>query len=256
MLKARRRLPLALGVVTVAITSAAACSPGVSREEPQAPGMAGSAQTEQNPASALGPSACLGTGSSRGTGSWTVIRPRTLCGQPLNTTPAGRAVDEESLQAAELTFDPLAETANPGNYTSGFAAGYELPAGLGVSRFINVVALDGHFNTLAAVRAMASNSAAPGQVFRTMPPGPHGGVLECASYGPYTADCVFGTATTIAYITIDDTSRQLAGARTGATAVDIRNAVEVRPAPAAANLATKPRRPAPGPWGTDVTCIA
>jgi hypothetical protein len=84
------------------------------------------------------------------------------------------------------------------------------------------------FNTLATVTAMASESAAPGEVFHAMPPGPHGGILQCAISGTFTADCVFGTATTIAYIPIEDTSKELVGAHAGATAVEIRNAVEVR----------------------------
>jgi len=217
-----------LGVVIVVTTLVTACSSGVSQKQSKTDEKPSSAQTEENPGSALGPSACIATSSSSGTGAWKVVQPRVLCGQPLDTTTQGREVDQESLKTTELAFNPLAETTNIGNYTSGFAAGYELPDGLGVSRFVNIVALNGHFNTLATVTAMASESAAPGEVFHTMPPGPHGGILQCAISGTFTADCVFGTATTIAYITIEDTSKELVGAHAGATAVDIRNAVEAR----------------------------
>jgi hypothetical protein len=212
-------------VVTILVT---ACSSVASQKQSKTDEKPSSTQTAENPGSALGPSACITTSSSSGTGAWKVVEPRALCGQPLDTTAEGKAVDQESLQTAELTFSPLVETTDIGSYTSGFAAGYELPAGLGVSRFINIVALNGHFNTVAAVSAMVSESTAPGEVFHTMPPGPHGGVLQCAISGPYTADCVFGTATTVAYITIEDTSKELIGAHAGAAAVDIRNAVEVR----------------------------
>jgi len=222
------RLPLVLGVVVFVTIVVTACSSVVSQKQSKPAEKPSIAPTEENLGNALGPSACLTTSNASGTGAWKVVQPRTLCGQPLDTTAQGRAVDQESLQAAELTFNPLAETTNLGNYTSGFAAGYELPAGLTMSRFVNIVAFNGHFNAVATVNAMVSESAAPGEVFHPMPPGPHGGILQCAISGPDTADCVFGTATTIAYITIEDTSKELVGAQAGATAIDIRNAVEVR----------------------------
>jgi hypothetical protein len=226
--KSWRRLPLVLGVVIFVTIAVTACSSVVSQKQSKTAEKPSSAPTEENLGNALGPSACITASNASGTGAWKMVQPRTLCGQPLDTTAQRRAVDQESLQVAELTFNPLVETTNLGNYTSGFAAGYELPAGLGVSRFVNIVAFNGHFNAVAMVNAMVSQSAAPGEVFRTMPAGPHGGILQCAISGPYSADCVFGTATTIAYVTIEDTKKELVGAQAGATAIDIRNAVEVR----------------------------
>jgi hypothetical protein len=211
--------------VTITVT---ACSSAVSREESKAGETASSTPARDNPASPLGPSACVTTGSSSGSGAWRVTEPRTLCGDPIDTSAEGQEISQENLKLTEIDFSPLVETSNIGSYTSGFSTSYILPDGLGMSRSVDVTALNGHFNTQAAVKTVEEYIAEPGEVFHTMPPGPHGGILQCAQPYTYSADCVFGTDTTIVDITVLDSSEELIGANSGATAVEIRDALEVR----------------------------
>ena len=107
---------------------------------------------------------------------------------------------------------------------------YETPSHLGVYRFIIYQGFTGTFNQAAAVSALANqneNPDIPGNVFHSVPAGPHGGVMECAP--SYSAeDCVFATPTTLGYFEIDDTSNELTGTHTDANAIRIRDAVEVR----------------------------
>jgi hypothetical protein len=222
------RLPLWLGVVMAVTMMVTACSSAVSQKQSKADESASSTPTRENTPSPLGPSACLTTSSSGGSGAWKAVEPRTLCGQVMDTSAQGLEIDQEALKTTELIFSPLVETTNIGTYTSGYSASYELPPGLGVTRFVNIEALNGHFNAAASVQMMTTFPITPSEVFHTLPPGPHGGSLQCAVEGSFSSECIFGTATTITEIEIEDTSEELVGVHAGATAVEIRNAVEVR----------------------------
>lgn len=180
--------------------------------------------------SAAGPSACVVKGTAgTGSGSWKVVQPTTLCGLPVDESPASLAASQQSLTATELVFDPVGGQPNPGSETSAFSVGYQIPSSANFSRFINVVAFSGTFNEPAAVSELAqldTNPVIPGNVFKSVPPGPHGGLMECApSYS--TEECVFGTSTTLGQFTIEDTLKELTGAATPVNAVRIRDALEV-----------------------------
>jgi hypothetical protein len=153
--------------------------------------------------------------------------PHTLCGEALDTSEQGQELRQEDLKIAELMFNPLVETTNIGSYTSAFSASYNAPAGMGVTRLVNLNAFNGHFNAQAIVQAMASLSSTTTEVFHAVPPGPHGGAMECARAGQFTAECAFGTATTAVDIEFMDTSGELVGAHAAATAIEIRDALEV-----------------------------
>jgi hypothetical protein len=175
-------------------------------------------------------SACvLSGGSAAGSGPWKVVEPRTLCGLPVDNSPVSTEAEQQSLTATELVFSPVGGQANPGTETSAFSVGYQIPSSANFDRFINVVAFNGTFNMQAAVSALAqldTNPDIPGNVFKSVPPGPHGGLMECAP--SYSAEeCVFGTSTTLGQFEIDDTLHELTGASTATNAVRIRDALEV-----------------------------
>lgn len=156
------------------------------------------------------------------------MAPRTLCGQPQNTSPQGTAAAQEDLKASELLFSLGSVTGqpSPGTETSAWSVDYETAhSGLGYDRFINVVAFNGRFNPQQAVSQLAQldNNDYP---FRAVPPGPHGGLMECApSYG--AEQCVFATSTTLGNFTFQDTLHELTGANSAVNAIRIRDALEV-----------------------------
>jgi hypothetical protein len=176
----------------------------------------------------LGASACVPSGKlTSGAGPWKLITPQTLCGMAKETSAQAQQGNQALLNSTELVFSPVSG-ASIGSETSGFAASYETPNGQGVFRFVNYVGFDGTFNPQAAVTALASldtNPDIPGNVFRSVAAGPHGGAMECAP-NDTAEECVFATSTTFADIEISDTSRELTGAHTDTTAIDIRDALE------------------------------
>jgi hypothetical protein len=165
-----------------------------------------------------------------GTGPWKLVTPRTLCGLPQNNSAQQQETGQGLLGLTEENlFGPLAVLPDVGNETSAFATSYNTPDRLGVYRYVNVLAFNGTFNPTTAVHALATadeNSDIPGNVFHSVPAGPHGGVMECAP--SYTAEeCVWATSTTLGDITIDDTSNELTGDHTDTNAIRIRDALEV-----------------------------
>jgi hypothetical protein len=215
---------VAVGVVVVVLVFA--LSPG-GKPGPAHPSSTSSA----GPTSASGPLACELPGTpTSGSGPWKLVQPKTLCHLPPDTRATDIAAAQEELNSTELVFDPVGEP-SPGNYTSAFGVGYEIPSAEADdwNRFINVVGFTGTFNPQVAVSELAQldeNPDIPGNVFKTVPPGPHGGLMECAPV--YSSEeCVFGTSTTLGQFTIDDTLNELTGANMPANAIRIRDALEV-----------------------------
>lgn len=216
---------IVIGVIVMGV-ALAACGSSGSAHGHNSPGSTPGGQAN----SASGPSACVVNGSpGTGSGPWKVVQPTTLCGLPVDKSPASLAASQQSLTATELVFDPVGGQPNPGSETSAFSVGYQIPSSANFERFINVVAFSGTFNQPAAVSELAqldTNPDIPGNVFKSVPPGPHGGLMECAP--SFTAEeCVFGTSTTLGQFTIEDTLKELTGAATPANAVRIRDALEV-----------------------------
>ncbi|HEY2550349.1 MAG TPA: hypothetical protein VGI64_07205 [Streptosporangiaceae bacterium] len=113
--------------------------------------------------------------------------------------------------------------ANPGIEISGFAAGYQTPSSYNFLRFVDVVAFSGRFKPRVAVRELAQLDSGS---FHTVPPGPHGGLMECKPVYN-NQECIFGTSTTLGQFTIADTLKELTGANTPVNAIRIRDALEV-----------------------------
>jgi hypothetical protein len=177
-----------------------------------------------------GPNACALPGNpAGGTGPWKLVEPKTLCDLPLDTLPQDVAAAQESVNSTELVFDPIGGQANPGTYTTAFGVEYQIPSSANFERFINVVGFTGTFNTQAAVSELEQldeNPDIPGNVFKSVPPGPHGGLMGCEPV--YSAEeCVFGTSTTLGQFTFEDSLNELAGAHSAANAIKIRDALEV-----------------------------
>jgi hypothetical protein len=221
-----RRSPLWLGarggIVAAALVALGAC--GTSSTPPRH-----SAASGERPG--YGPSACVvkGAPATGSSGPWKVVQPTTLCGLPADNSPQSASADQEALSGTELVFDPV-DQANPGHETSAFSVSYQIPSGANFERFVNVVAFNGTFNTQAAVSELAqldTNPDIPGNVFKSVPPGPHGGLMECSPV-VNNEECVFGTPTTLGQFTIADTLNELTGANTPANAIRIRDALEVQ----------------------------
>jgi hypothetical protein len=177
------------------------------------------------PSSALGPAACEVTGQAGGTGPWKVTAPRTLCGEPMDLTASDKQSNQALLKVSALLFAPGLYP-GAGQAKSGFAVGYESPNGLGIYRNFTVLAFNGNFpNPVLTMTDQAGDDSLT--TFHRVPPGPHGGVMECGK-DEGEVDCVFATSTTLADFSFGDTSGQLTGARRDAVALEIRDAVEIR----------------------------
>lgn len=177
--------------------------------------------------SASGPSACVTPGQpAAGGGPWKLVQPKTLCRLPVDNSPQGLQASQGELNSTELVFRPVSGQANPGTETSGFAVSYQIPSSASFERFVSVVGFNGRFSPQVAVRELAHLDSGFTN-FRSVPPGPHGGLMEC---GPsYNNEiCIFGTQTTLGQVTIADTRNELTGANSAANAIRIRNALEVR----------------------------
>lgn len=176
---------------------------------------------------ASGPSACVTPGQpAAGSGPWKLIQPKTLCHLPVDNSPQGTEASQEDLNSTKLVFHPVSGQANPGTETSDFGVSYQIPSSANLERFVNVVGFNGTFNTHVAVRELVHLDSGLTN-FRSVPPGPHGGLMECGpSYNNEV--CIFGTKTTLGQFTIADTRKELTGANTAANAIRIRDALEVR----------------------------
>lgn len=220
----RRRSPAWLGVrgglVVLALVTMSACGSSGSAPRPAASG----------PRPGYGPSACVVKGlAATGNGPWKVVQPTTLCGLPVDSSAQSTEGDQEALTSTELVFDPVSGQANPGHETSAISVSYQIPSSASFERFVNVVAFTGTFNEQAAVSELAQLDTNPdisGNVFKSVPPGPHGGLMECSPVVS-NEECVWGTATTLGQFTLADTLNQLTGANTAANAIRIRDAIEV-----------------------------
>jgi hypothetical protein len=172
------------------------------------------------PSSALGPSACVTAGRpAAASGPWRLVSPRKVCGLPRDTSAQSQQASQELVSATEGLLD----VSNVGQETSSIAGAWETPNGTpNVYRSVTFVGFEGTFKPAAAVRTLIAGSG----TVRSMPPGPHGGVMACATqYGSPT--CVWATSTTLCEIQIIDTTRELVGANTAANAVRIRDVLEV-----------------------------
>jgi hypothetical protein len=145
---------------------------------------------------------------------------------PVDTNPEDVAAAQENLTSTELVFDPV-DQASPGSYTSAFGTSYQIPRTPNVGRYVDVVGFTGTFSPQVAVSELAQlNDTFVTGAFKSVPPGPHGGLMECASeYG--NEECIFGTSTTLGQFLISDTLNELTGANTAANAIRIRDALEV-----------------------------
>jgi hypothetical protein len=209
------------GIVMVLVAGLAACGSSNTTHGRSSPGPSASGAQSN---SVSGPSACITKNQpAAGSGPWKVVQLKTLCGLPVDTSPAATEATQESLTSTKLVFSPVDGQANPGTETSGFAVNYQIPSSYDFERFINVVAFNGTFNQQAAMSELAQLD---GGSFHSVPPGPHGGLMQCKpSYN--NEECIFGTSTTLGDFTIADTRNELIGANTPVNAIRIRDALEV-----------------------------
>jgi hypothetical protein len=209
---------------TCVLAAAAVLAAGCAASQASTPSSPTASPTSV-PSSALGPAACEVAGQPGGTGPWKVTAPRTLCGVPMDLTASDKLSNKAALKADELMFT-LGLDPGVGQAKSGFAVGYETPNNLGIYRNYTLAAFNGNFPDPA--RTMADQ--AKGDIvtnFHRVPPGPHGGVMECGTDNG-DVECVFATSTTLGDFVFGDTSGELTGARGDAVAVEIRDAVETR----------------------------
>jgi hypothetical protein len=172
--------------------------------------------------SGLSGSSCPGSSS----GPWKMIQPNSVCGVPLSTDQALNSIAQDEMKGAEIEFD---FPGGFGSYTSGIAF-QSMPPDNSNSPYlgIQVYGFNGTFTNLtAAVKAMESVSS---ETFYDVPAGPHGGVMQC---GLDTTDdiqeCVFATPTTLGDIQFTFQNLTIPpGISADASAIDVRNAVEVK----------------------------
>jgi len=172
------------------------------------------------PASALGPSACVTAGRPAGAGPpWKLMTPRKLCGLPQETSAQAR----ESGQALVSADEGLMTVTNVGQETSSVSGAWHTPNGVpNIYRSVTFVGFEGTFEPAAVVSVLLAGQGTP----RSVPPGPHGGVMTCATqYRSQT--CVWATPTTVGEMQVIDTTGELVGANTGVNAIRIRDALEL-----------------------------
>lgn len=225
----RRRLWKRLAIVTGSVLVASvvvACSaspgssshPSASKPSLSPPSVGASSSSGGLSATTLGPSACvIATQATAGSGSWKLVTPATLCGLPEQTS----AQYQQSGQSLATLDKDLIGMDDAGSVTSTITAAYQSPQTPNFYRAVTFVGFDGTFQPAAALSAMEQ----PGETYTSEPPGPHGGRLVCSSEND-GGDCVWATSTTVAEITISDSTRELLGANIGANAVRIRDALE------------------------------
>jgi hypothetical protein len=182
------------------------------------------------PASALGPSACVTSGHSSSTGPWKLTEPQTLCELHQDNSPTAQSAAQELLSSTMEVFNPGSAYPNFGSETSDFAVSYETPLHISGLRYVNIEGFNGTFNPTTAVSVLAQINQNPdlnGDLFHSVPAGPHGGGMECVQLSGFTSQCVFATTTTLGEFQFEDSLKQLTGANTDANAIRIRDAIEV-----------------------------
>jgi hypothetical protein len=184
------------------------------------------------PASALGPSACVTSGpSGSGAGPWKLTEPQTLCELHQDNTPTAQAAAQELLNATLEAFNPGSAYPNFGSETSDFAVSYETPLHISAQRYVDVEGFNGTFNPATAISVLTQINENPdlkGDVFHSVPAGPHGGGMDCVPLSVFTEQCVFATTTTLGEFQFEDSLKQLTGANADANAIRIRDALEVQ----------------------------
>jgi hypothetical protein len=177
----------------------------------------------------MGSSACE-TASQPGSqaSSWKLVSPSTLCGLPQNNSAAELSAGQEMVSAVEGDLTNF-NGPNFGQETSAVAVGYQIQHNtVGVYRSVSFTGLEGTFRPRAAASAVESSlNFGQHYTFKSVPPGPHGGVMACGGEYPDSEDCVWATRTTLCVIMIIDTTRELVGSGIAANAVRIRDVLEV-----------------------------
>jgi hypothetical protein len=221
----RRRLGKRLGLgtasvlaatVIVACSSAPSSHPSAGKPSPSPPSPG--ALATPSSVSSEGPLACATTArATAGSGPWKLVTPSTLCDLPEQTS----AEYVQSGRALASLDKILLHMGNAGRVTSTVTAAYQSPQTPNFYRAVTFVGFDGTFRQAAALSTMEE----PGNTYTRVPPGPHGGVMACSGEND-AGYCVWATSTTVAEITISDSTRDLLGANIGANAVRIRDVLE------------------------------
>jgi hypothetical protein len=228
----RCRLWQRLGIVTgsafaacaiVACSSASSSHPSATTIKP--PPSARSLGPAPTPSAvgADGPLACVTAGrATGGTGPWKLVTPPALCQLPLQTSQQYVQSGKSLVGLSKI----LINMDDAGTVTSAFGVTYqgtsEAAQRATSFRSVSVVGFNGSFRPAAALGAVEEQ----GYTYTSLPPGPHGGTLACASEGN-SENCVWVTSTTLCQIMIIDVTGELIGTHTDANAVRIRDVVEV-----------------------------
>jgi hypothetical protein len=219
----------AVAVISLSAVVLASCASGPA----PSPGGSGNRSPSVSPGAstaapdALGPSACVTASQpSSQAASWKLVSPATLCGLPQNNSPAEVSASQEMVSAVESDLQNF-NGPDFGQETSAVSQGYQIAHNdVDVYRSVSFTGLEGTFDAQAAVSAVEASFASD-YTFTSVPPGPHGGVMACAPVAFDSADCVWATPTTLCFIIIIDTTRQLVGPGAAANAVRIRDVLEV-----------------------------
>jgi hypothetical protein len=200
-----------------------ASSPGASKTPSASKGLSASALND------TGSSACVTASQpSSQASSWNLVSPSTLCGLPQNNSPQELSAGQAMVSAVEGDLTNF-NGPNFGQETSDVAVGYQIQHNTAdIYRSVSFTGMEGTFRPRAAASAVES-SLDFGQhyTFRSVPPGPHGGVMACGGEFPDSEDCVWATRTTLCVIMIIDTTQELVGSSIAANAVRIRDVLEV-----------------------------
>jgi hypothetical protein len=231
-------LPAIGGAVAAAaaiVLVVVAIAPGHSPRPASSPGASKTPVASKDPPASApasndtGPAACVAASQPSGAASsWKLVSPGTLCGLPQNNTPEELSAGQEMVSAVEGDLTNF-NGQTFGQETSDVAVGYQIQRNtVDIYRSVSFTGLEGRFRPRAAASAVES-SLDFGQhyTFKSVPPGPHGGVMACGGEFPDSEDCVWATPTTLCVIMIIDTTEQLVGSNTAANAVRIRDVLEV-----------------------------
>jgi hypothetical protein len=158
-------------------------------------------------------------------GPFKLAQPSSVCGIPMSTDSDLTQIAQTELQTSELAFT---YPGGFGNYTSTVSLVAEPPQNSSSQYFnIQVFGFNGTFsNPTAAVKAMEID---PTEKFYNVPAGPDGGVMQCAADKTDSLqECWWATSTTLADVQFYFSNLSIpSGISADASAIDVRNAVEV-----------------------------
>lgn len=195
---------------------------------------------EKNSSSAPAPSALVsgrsGAGlpcpQAKGDGPWQLIEPGLNNVDFCGSLTDGNTVEKTEVNGAYLWFqDPggFGTYSKKNSYIAFDAVENGVPY-LG----LQVYGFNGKFTNLdEAMGALEQNSVPdPNEKFYTVPPGPHGGKMQCEmssdpKAGLYLQECVWATTTTLGYIQFSYDKGFAPGVSPDATAITIRDTLEV-----------------------------